>query len=110
MDMLLSIRCRLLINQIIYPQITPLALRSPRLREQIYTDLNNFKLILEYLFLRNLHNLWIINANFAVGWECKCSQNWEKIFILCTVKSQETKRGLDSLWMNCYKKRFDYCV
>ena len=57
MDMLLSILCRVLINQIIYPQIAPLARRSLRLREQIYTDLNNFKLILEYLFLRNLRNL-----------------------------------------------------
>jgi hypothetical protein len=27
---------------------------------------------------------------------------WEKVFILHTVKSQETKRGLDSPQMNCY--------
>ena len=75
--------------QIIYPQIS-----------QIYTDLKIFKVIPEYLFLRNirnLRNLWIMNLDFAVGWGCRSSQNWEKIFILCTDKSQETKRGLDSL-------------
>ncbi len=58
---------RQLINQIIYPQIS-----------QIYTDLKNYKEILEYLFLRNLRNLWIINANFAVGWECQRSEISEK--------------------------------
>ncbi|MEE9537111.1 MAG: hypothetical protein V3V51_06690, partial [Desulfobacterales bacterium] len=55
---------RQLINQIIYPQIS-----------QIYTDLKNYKEILEYLFLRNL---WIINANFAVGWEGQRSEISEK--------------------------------
>jgi hypothetical protein len=27
---------------------------------------------------------------------------WEKLFILRTMESQETKRNLDSLKMNCY--------
>jgi hypothetical protein len=29
-------------------------------------------------------------------------KTWEKVFILRIVKSQETKRGLDSPGMNCY--------
>jgi murein DD-endopeptidase MepM/ murein hydrolase activator NlpD len=31
-----------------------------------------------------------------------------ELFILHTLESQETKRNLDSLWMNCYFKRFKY--
>jgi hypothetical protein len=66
---------------------------------QICTDLTNYKAILETLFLRNL---WIINADLTAGRKHRISQNWEKIFIVRAVKSQDTKRGLDSPWMNCY--------
>jgi hypothetical protein len=44
------------INPTVYPQIS-----------QICTDLRNYKEIIEFLFLRNLHNLWIINLDFAAG-------------------------------------------
>jgi len=32
---------------------------------------------------------------------------WEQIFILRTSECQETKRNLDSLWVNCYFNQFD---